>query len=100
MLAVQRRPLLVRSVKTRTVMIGEPSTHHLSKAQDFMVVIMAMEVMKYVHKLSFYMDQVAVAEVYGHEQATKYSPMPTAATTRLRPDEQPRAQSAAPSPCR
>ena len=82
LLAVQRRPLLVRSVKTRTVMIGEPSTHHLSKAQDFMVVIMAMEVMKYVHKLSFYMDQVAVAEVYGHEQAAKYGPMPTAATTR------------------
>ena len=47
-----------------------------------MVVVMAMEVMKYVHKLSFYMDQVAVAEVYGHEQAAKYGPMPTAATTR------------------
>ena len=33
-----------------------------------------MEVMKYVHKLSFYMDQVAVAEVYGYKQAAKYRP--------------------------
>ena len=74
LLIVQRKPLLVKSVKTRTVMIGKLSTHHLSKAQDLQVVIMAMEVMKYVHKLSFYMDQVAVAEVYGYKQAAKYRP--------------------------
>ena len=74
LLIVQRKPLLVKSVKTRTVMIGKLSTHHLSKAQDLQVVIMAMEVMKYVHKLSFYMDQVAVAEVYRYKQAAKYRP--------------------------
>ena len=56
-----------------------------------------MEVKKYVHKLSDYMDKVAMAEMYNKQAAKDKPGAYISHYAELRTDEQPRARSTAPS---